>query len=155
MIKNFFIKNKNIFWGIGIVLYYLATYFISIKVKIENVKLVGAISIVSIVAIIGILVIREFLKKKIINYNKMIIGIMLIGIILRTVYINYSTIYERQHDVYARDGHFGYMEQIAETGKLPLSNSYQLYHPPLHHIIGATWLRMNDSIGVDLEIAKD
>ena len=64
MIKNFFSKNKNIFWGIGIILYYLITYFISIKVKIENVELVGAISIVSVITVIGFLAIREYLKKK-------------------------------------------------------------------------------------------
>lgn len=34
-------------------------------------------------------------------------------------------------------GHLGYIYYIVENGKLPDGNSYQLYHPPLYHILSA------------------
>ena len=41
-------------------------------------------------------------------------------------------------------GHLAYIETIYQTGKLPTSNSWQFYQQPLHHIIAAGWLKINE-----------
>lgn len=155
MLKNFYNSNKIILSGLGIIIYFFIVYLFSVNMQVVNVKLFGAASIISICVIIALLVIKEYLKNKSVNYKKIISGIVLIGLILRTVYICYSTINDRQHDVGGFDGHLGYIEQIYDTGELPKTNSYQLYHAPLHHIISAFWLKINDGLGIEMIEAKE
>ncbi len=90
-----------------------------------------------------------------IGYKKLIFAIMIIGIILRINYISYTTIDERQHDLEKDVGHLAYIETIYNTGKLPEHNEWQFYQQPLHHIIAAGWLKINEKIGVDLQSAEE
>lgn len=106
----------------------------------------------------------EEVKKKI-NYKKILIIIFIIACLFRIFFItvskinnfqydvgilkldneeDYEKIYERDEKVMLRDRHLDYIIKIYKTGKLPDTNVVQQYHPPLHHIICATWLRFMD-----------
>ena len=54
----------------------------------------------------------------------------------------------RQHDTITDygDGHADYAKIIYETWKLPDSNSYQFYHPPLNAFIQAIWMHISNGL---------
>ena len=76
--------------------------------------------------------------------------IIILGILIRILYIIKTPITERQHDVYGieNQGHLGYIYRIYKTGRLPMTNGIQFYHPPLFHYIAAGWLRVETMIGI-------
>jgi len=90
------------------------------------------------------------MKEKILNKikqnkEKIIIAIIfIIATILRIIYIQETPYNVRQHDLWdlEREGALKYIYTIYETGKLPLTNNLQFYHPPLHHIISAILLKI-------------
>lgn len=81
------------------------------------------------------------------------------GFLLRLVYILYTTIEYRQHDVWffsGDKGHAGYIRYIYENLKLPDGDPrehWQFYHAPLHHILAALWMRLNTALGLTFERA--
>lgn len=137
-------------------IYYLITiiFFIFIYIIqpiIEN--HIKIITIVSILLVVGIYYAVKQIKKLRINYKDIVLIIMILGILIRVMYIIYTPITERQHDVYSINdqGHLGYIYTIYQTGKLPDTNSIQFYHPPLFHSIAAGWLKVNDIFNVELD----
>ena len=76
------------------------------------------------------------------DLNKIINIVIVIGILLRLVYVCYTDYYERQHDVEFDVGHIGYIEQIYNNWSLANHNEWQFYHPPLHHFISAVWMKI-------------
>lgn len=137
-------------------IYYLITiiFFIFIYIIqpiIEN--HIKIITIVSILLVVGIYYVAKQIKKLRINYKDIVLIIMILGILIRVMYIIYTPITERQHDVYSINdqGHLGYIYTIYQTGKLPDTNSIQFYHPPLFHLIAAGWLKVNDLFNVGLD----
>lgn len=137
-------------------IYYLITiiFFIFIYIIqpiIEN--HIKIITIVSILLVVGIYYAAKQIKKLRINYKDIVLIIMILGILIRVMYIIYTPITERQHDVYSINdqGHLGYIYTIYQTGKLPDTNSIQFYHPPLFHLIAAGWLKVNDLFNVGLD----
>ena len=96
---------------------------------------------------------EKILEK--INYKKIILAVIIIGIILRIIYIAYTPITKRQHDMEKEVGHLAYIETIYETGKLPEHNKWQFYQQPLHHIISAVWLKLAEVFGIGLENAEE
>ncbi len=139
---------KNILINILILLVFEIIIYLLEPYLINNIKLLTGI-------IIGILLIGSYIlnKKKKLTTKAITNIIIIIGILLRTMYIVYTPITERQHDVdyFNYPGHLSYMNIIKETGKLPDTNDGQFYHPPLHHFIGATWLKVNDVLNVPIE----
>ena len=89
--------------------------------------------------------------------KKIIWIIIIIGIIIRLIYIIKTPIDQRQHDVYSigEQGHLEYIYTIYETGKLPITNSKQFYHPPLYHFVAAKWLKLETFIGIPFETALE
>ena len=87
------------------------------------------------------------------NYKRIAIVIIIIGIIFRLIYISYTSIEDRQHDMKGNFGHLGYIKNIYETGKLPETNRGQFYHPPLHHLISANFVKIQNLAGLDLKTA--
>lgn len=88
------------------------------------------------------------------KYNIGILIIVILALICRLVYVIKTPYYEKQHDVgTVGDGAGGldYIFTIYETGKLPQDNYWQHYHPPLHQIISATWLRIISFFNQDTE----
>ena len=65
------------------------------------------------------------------------------GVIIRVCYMLYTPITSRQHDTFnkANTGHEAYAWSIFSTGKLPTTNSYQFYHPPLNALIQANFMK--------------
>ena len=96
---------------------------------------------------------EKILEK--INYKKIILAVIIMGIILRIIYIAYTPITKRQHDMEKEVGHLAYIETIYETGKLPEHNKWQFYQQPLHHIISAGWLKLAEVFGIGLENAEE
>lgn len=104
------------------------------------------------------------LEQKI-NYKIILTIVLILAIIIRMIFISFSRIDRFQFDVgvfniknsedyekildkdesvFFENRHLDYILQIYETGKLPNKNDVQLYHPPLHHIISALWLKTID-----------
>ena len=106
-----------------------------------------------LVTTLGLVYCFIYKKKKKIKYNTIATLIIIIGIILRNIYICKTSIYNRQNDVLTLDfdGHLRYIYVIFKTGKLPNTNHWLFYHPPLHHLICALWLKINSLIGFSLE----
>lgn len=143
-------KKKEIsIYYLVVILFFICTYIVQPTIE-KNIK---AITAVSIILIIGIFYIITRIKKRKINYKDIILIIMLLGFLVRAMYIVYTPITERQHDVYSieDEGHLGYIYTIYETGKLPTTNNIQFYHPPLFHAISAEWLKVNDIFNVNLD----
>lgn len=85
--------------------------------------------------------IKDYYEKKL-NYKKFILYLFLMSSILKIGYGIYTNIWTRQHDVgnFGEDGHLGYIWTIFQNFKLPSTNNYQFYQPPLHHIISALFI---------------
>lgn len=134
-------KTKKLIINICIVLFFeifmcILTPIISIYIK--------PITLLLILLVLIISTIKN--KQKKLNSTNITNIIIIIGILLRTMYIIYTPITVRQHDVdyFNYEGHLSYINTIYKTSKLPSTNSGQYYHPPLHHIISATFLHAND-----------
>lgn len=69
--------------------------------------------------------------------------LLLAGFILRVGYMLYTAANARQQDTYSKNfnGHEAYAWTIFETSKLPTTNDYQFYHPPLNALIQARFMR--------------
>ncbi len=148
-------KNKTIYITLGIIIYFLIIYIINLRVQMNDVRVISLASIIILTIITIYLILREYKASKKINFKKMIVPIIAIGIILRTMYILYTPIQKRQHDMDKDVGHLSYIETIYNTGKLPEHNKWQFYQQPLHHIISAIWLKANTNCGVDLQDAME
>ena len=76
------------------------------------------------------------------------------GFIMRLSYILMMSAVMIQHDVHslgAGAGHAGYIEYLYANGHLPdfdLREIDQFYHPPIHHILAALWMRLQTMIGI-------
>ena len=77
------------------------------------------------------------LKNK--NYKKILILIVILALIVRLVYVIKTPYTEKQHDL-----DLSYILTIYEAGHLPQSNEGQYYHPPLHQLIGAVFLTIEN-----------
>lgn len=122
------------------IVFFLVVYLLTPVIE-TNIKLITAISIL---VILSSSIIYKIIKKDSkVNTKNLAIIIITIGILIRAMYIIYTPITERQHDVYSinDEGHLGYIYRIYETGKLPDTNSIQFYHPPLFHYIGARMVK--------------
>lgn len=141
---------NNIFIVLFIILYLFAMYIIE-PVVVGNIKILSLIA--GIVAIIIFLIAKYKTKDKEKIKKQIVLLIIALGVIIRGMYIVYTPISQRQHDVYSiqDQGHLGYIYTIFETGKLPETNDIQFYHPPLHHFISAQWLRIGDFLNIDIE----
>ena len=95
-----------------------------------------------------------------INYevsDAVIIALLIaLGIAIRFVYILYTGVVDRQHDVgdfTGAAGHAGYIKYWYENGlKLPdfdVRSYWQYYHPPFHHWMMALLMKILTFLGVD------
>ncbi|MBQ9113471.1 MAG: phospholipid carrier-dependent glycosyltransferase [Clostridia bacterium] len=75
--------------------------------------------------------------------SRIILLLFIFGCILRIGYMLYTPVSARQQDTYNSKGtgHEGYAWTIFSTGKLPTSNAYQFYHPPLNAFIQSTFMK--------------
>lgn len=100
------------------------------------------------------------------NTKNVILLLFAAGFIMRLSYILTLNIYSIQHDVGSFNfenpgngtlrGHAGYIQYLYTYGHLPsfdVRKVDQYYHPPLHHIIAALWLRVQTTLGMDIKSA--
>ena len=85
--------------------------------------------------------------------------LMVSGFFVRLAYVMSITIQTKQHDagsVEKMKGHIGYVAYLLYNGTLPqmdVRTVDQFYHPPLHHIIAALWVKLQTLLGIDSELA--
>ncbi len=96
---------------------------------------------------------RGTMRNRITKEKNCTYAVMAAGVLLRLIYIIFSTIYDRQYDIGMIDldaghtvtgGHLAYIQYIYHNG-LPdfdPTTVYQFHHPPLHHFICATWMKL-------------
>ncbi len=93
------------------------------------------------------------------SVRSVIILLFAAGFVMRLSYVVSVDISIVQHDVYYLgngSGHSGYIEYLYANGHLPdfdVRKVDQFYHPPLHHILAALWMRIQTIMGVEYELA--
>ncbi len=92
-------------------------------------------------------------KKKMLDTGTLCALIMLTGVVLRMIY-TIGAGAPSQHDLGTIEsgdgGHLVFIRYIYDNQILPIvdpTSVYQYYHPPLHHIICALWLRLLNLFG--------
>lgn len=84
-----------------------------------------------------------------------ILLLLVMGYLLRLGYILYTPASVRQHDTFSinADGHEAYAWTLFDTGKLPTTNAYQFYHPPLNALVQSWFMHFLSGVaklfGVD------
>ena len=113
-------------------------------------------------AVLGILAAKKKIPIRILIYYTMFLGLL-----IRLVYICYTSVYDRQYDVwyihkpgdknnyFLDNGHMMYIYNLYDKGMLPVTNKYQFYHPPLWHISAAAVLRLFTALGYSLDYALE
>lgn len=113
-----------------------------------------AIAVVALIVAAAAVVFIKFTYE--VNDTVIIALLIALGIAIRFVYILYTGVVDRQHDVgdfTSSVGHAGYIKYWYENGlKLPdfdVRNYWQYYHPPFHHWLMAALLKLLTVFGVD------
>ena len=96
---------------------------------------------------------REFAGKHCWRRQVDALCIMGAGFFLKLSYILGTSVYTRQHDIGlfspGAEGHAGYIEYLLQYHALPdfdVRTMWQFCHPPLHHILSALWIDINENI---------
>ncbi len=98
--------------------------------------------------------------------NKQLIFLMLaVGFVARVSYVLTIAGSQNQHDVWsinnASPKHNTYIKYIYENAALPQTYENlrdglsQYYHPPLHHVLAALWIRLQTAFGLDFYVAYE
>lgn len=94
--------------------------------------------------------------------EKLVALLFLLALAARLCYILLITIRTNQHDTSwfdnpGNNGHTGYILYLLENGKLPGKEvwNWQFYHPPLHHIVCALWLKLQTALGISFDTAAE
>ena len=138
---------KELAFWIGSLLLTLAL-FLALKPLVEAEKYsirVGVVAqslMVVVLGVCGSLCAYWFFTKRL-TAKRAILLLVVAGYALRVGYMLYTGAATRQHDTYTSnfDGHEAYAWTIFSTGKLPTSNVYQFYHPPLNAMAQAAFMR--------------
>ncbi|MBP5230789.1 MAG: glycosyltransferase family 39 protein [Clostridia bacterium] len=96
--------------------------------------------------------------------RKVILLLFLLAFAARLVYVLDISIVTNQHDtrnfsvLENNYGHTGYIRYLMENWSLPdfdVRGKSQFYHPPLHHLICAVWLKLQTAVGVSFDDATE
>lgn len=113
-------------------------------------------AVILLVAYTAVCIYTE-IKQKSFSLDTIVVIIFVFAYFLRLFYVLYTGYGVRQHDMYlnSRKGHYYYIKYIYENFSLPKENimNSQMYHPPFHHIVCATVLRIWTLFGVDYVVA--
>lgn len=138
----------EIIFYISIFLFTYISYMIfkPLQYKIRNGVLAQTYMLFSVVIVSIVFLILK--KSNRLNHNLIILYMILISYFIHLCYMLYTPYDCRQYDtiVSAFDGHEGYAWTIFTTGKLPTTNNYQFYHPPLNAFIQALFMKTNEGI---------
>lgn len=111
-------------------------------IKSMNVGMAAQSFIVLSLVAIGCVAVYMAIEKKL-TTHRLLILMLIAGLVLRIGYMLYTSASTRQHDVYndSHVGHEGYAWTIFTTHKLPTSNTWQFYHPPMNALMQAGFMR--------------
>ena len=110
---------------------------------------------VGLILVAAVIVYMMITKK--LTTKRLILLLFILGFFVRLAYIMAISVRTKQHDagsVEDMEGHLGYIAYLAYNLKLPdmdVRDVYQFYHPPLHHIIAAVWVRVQNAMGISEE----
>lgn len=158
-VKKYMLKGIFLYLWLAFASAFFA--FITATVTYKNWLLPSDFQIVQIVIIAAFIAFAVFLKiRNKLSFKSGLILIFTAAFLMRVLFIAHSNLVYSQHDLdYIRtmkvmtNGHFGYILTIVNTGRLPLTNDYQMYHPPLMHFICAVILKIQLIIGIPLQAA--
>ena len=87
-------------------------------------------------------------SEKKLTARRFVVLVLVAGLALRIGYMLYTPASVRQHDTFTKnfDGHEAYAWTIFSTGKLPSSNAYQFYHPPLNALLQAGFMHFMEGL---------
>ncbi len=130
---------------------FLLTFLLFFAVKpLLNVQRKGAIAqTVIALGLAGCIAFVAYLgMTKRLTAGRILFVMLLAGYLLRVGYMLYTPANCRQQDTFSKnyDGHEAYAWTIFSTGKLPTSNAYQFYHPPLNAFLQAGFMRIISAI---------
>lgn len=106
-----------------------------------------------------------FYESNKINLEDKIFLMTLGGVIIRSFYILFTSVYDRQHDAgtftslsdeLINIGHLGYIEFLCKFGHIPEFSPYEIfsyYHPPVHHILASLFIHLQLLVGVTEKLA--
>ncbi len=127
--------------------------FLTVEPLIQ-VQRVGAVaqSIMAIVFAACIAFVAYMGMTKRLTMGKFLFCLLIAGYILRVGYMLYTPAVARQQDTYTKnfDGHEAYAWTIFSTGKLPATNDYQFYHPPLNALLQAGFMKFMSGLSAGL-----
>lgn len=112
---------------------------------------------IGLLVIAGVFIYLALTNK--LGHRELLLLLFAAGFLLRLVYVMYTPITMRQHDVGTfgkTSGHSAYIEYIYRNFGLPdidVRTVSQFYHPPLHHTLAAIWLRIQTLLGIKYEYA--
>lgn len=137
-------KNSTTYLIIGTIIFELILYAIN---TFSNINIYNLLNILFLSLVITTLFLIT--KKKKIDFFYLI---FFLGIIIRTIYIYKTSVYKNQHDGLGLldNGHLGYIYTLFRSHHLPTTNTWQFYHPPLWHFLGAIWLTINDMFKINI-----
>jgi hypothetical protein len=80
--------------------------------------------------------------------------VILLGLLLHIIYLNYTPYNIRTYDVMQYGGHFDYIKYVATHWRLPAPNSgWETHHPPLYYISAAIIYKIATILSMDYFIA--
>lgn len=114
----------------------------------------------ALIIIIQLAVVLYFEKS--LNVDRVIFFMILLGVVFRYCYcLKYSST-EMQHDIgtfSGQHGHLSYINYWYDNGlSLPdfdITQRWQFYHPPLHHILMALGMQIFTTLGLDIQWAQE
>lgn len=157
---DFIKKKKTLFIELAFYLViFVFTFIAYLFIKPQySVMRNGVVAQIFTITCVSITLFIFFILKKAqkLNESSIILFMILISYFIRLGYMLYTPNIGnlRQYDTFidTLDGHEGYAWTIFTTGKLPNSNAYQFYHPPLNAYIQALFMNFSGTI---LEINKE
>lgn len=123
---NLIHNNHTLLFILALIIFELVVYIIEPLIS-ANIRLLSMIAIV----LCSIIYLIYSIRTNKYNSKSLIYLIIIIGVILRTMYIVYTPITTRQHDVESlySNGHLKYIYTLYSEGHLPSTNEWQFYHP--------------------------
>ncbi|MFR7991850.1 MAG: ArnT family glycosyltransferase [Lachnospiraceae bacterium] len=141
------------------VLYVVATWM-NVQNNEQAVERMMMITVIVIVLLAAALSARYRDKRG----EILVAAVLMLGMVMRIGYMLYTRSFVRAHDYGTLEpdaaGHANYIISLYQDGRLPDSNAYQFYHPPLYYILSALvmhpagWLTGADSIRELMNAAK-
>ena len=149
-------KNRNLILVLSLILCALYASFFGSAVYSSAGPAVSILNI-GLATVTGIYIYLGVTDR--LTTRNIILLIAASAFLIRFAYILYFSISAHQHDVSyigSGEGHIGYIEYFYKNGHLPdfdVREVNQFYHPPLHHIISAVWVKIQTLMGIKYENA--